>query len=72
MGVFQKKKPGTFVQGDLKLLINGIAIACEIKMPGDKLRPDQIKYKESYERAGGIYLIVRSFEEFLNFYNSMT
>ena len=65
--------PTSGVKGtsDLHLLINGISIACEIKMPGDRMRPDQVKYREVFERAGGRYLTCGSFEEFMTKYNEL-
>jgi len=62
---------GTKGTSDLHLLINGVSIACEIKMPGDKMRPDQVKYKEAFERAGGRYFTCGSFNEFLTYYNEI-
>jgi len=32
---------------------------------GDRVRPDQMKYKEQHEAAGGTYIIVRYFSEFI-------
>lgn len=62
---------GTVGTSDLKLLINGISIACEIKMPGDRMRPAQIKYKEAFEAAGGVYWIVGSWANFIQYYNEI-
>jgi hypothetical protein len=61
---------GTKGTSDLHLLIKGISIACEIKMK-DKMRPDQIKYKEAFEAAGGRFWVCHSFSEFLNYYNEL-
>lgn len=62
---------GTKGTSDLHLLINGISIACEIKMPGDRMRPDQVKYKEAFEKAGGRYITCGSLDEFLDLYNEL-
>lgn len=53
---------------DMKLLIKGQPIYCEIKFGKDKQRPDQIKYQADVERNGGVYIIVKTFEEFLIWY----
>ena len=36
---------------------------------GDRVRPDQIKYKAEHEAAGGTYIIVRYFSEFIEWAN---
>lgn len=53
---------------DMKLLIKGEPIYCEIKFGKDKQRPDQIKYQQDVERNGGVYIIVKTFEEFIIWY----
>lgn len=53
---------------DMKLLIKGQPIYCEIKFGKDKQRPDQIKYQADVERNGGVYIIVKTFEDFLIWY----
>jgi hypothetical protein len=53
---------------DISAVIRGRAVKIEIKIK-DRQSEDQMRYQEAIERAGGIYLIVRSFEEFYNWYN---
>lgn len=53
---------------DIKIILSGQFIACEIKFGNDRQRPDQKKYQEDVERNGGIYLIVKTFEDFLIWY----
>lgn len=56
---------------DISATIHGRAVKLEVKQK-DRQSPDQKKYQADIEKAGGIYKIVRSFEEFLNFYNELT
>jgi hypothetical protein len=37
----------------------------EVKTDRDKPRPDQMKVKQQIEPAGGLYIFIRSFDEFL-------
>lgn len=53
---------------DMKLLIQGFAFAVEVKYGKDRQSIDQKKYQADYERSGGTYLIVKTFEEFLIWY----
>jgi len=50
---------------DISAIIKGRAIELEIKYGRDKLRPDQIKYKADVENAGGVYLVIKTFDGFL-------
>lgn len=52
---------------DLDCVWQGKKIAIEIKnaLTKDKLRPDQVKQKQRIERAGGMYWVVTSPEDFL-------
>ena len=60
-------QPGS---ADLSAVIFGRAVKIEIKMK-DKQSEAQKKYQEQIERAGGLYWLVRSFEEFMNYYNQI-
>lgn len=54
---------------DMKLLIPVIGfVACEIKFGKDTQKKDQKQYEQDILRSGGIYLIVKTFEEFLIWY----
>jgi hypothetical protein len=68
---------GSFVPGptrkgyaDINATIKGRSVMIEIKMK-DKMSEAQIKFKEAEERAGGIYIVVHSFEEFLTEYKKI-
>ena len=54
---------------DISATINGRSVKIEIKMK-DKQSEVQREYQRRIEAAGGIYLIVRSFAEFMDWYNN--
>lgn len=53
---------------DMKLLIKGTPIACEIKFKKDRQSEVQSTYQKDYEASGGVYIIVKTFEDFLVWY----
>lgn len=65
--------PGTMQPGsaDISSIIAGKSVKIEVKVGKDRQSSAQKEYQAQVERAGGIYLIVRSFEEFLKFYNEL-
>lgn len=56
---------------DLKAVINGQFVAIEIKCEAtkDRIRPDQLKYKETIEKSCGLYVIATTFAGFMEWYN---
>lgn len=64
--------PGTAMKGtaDVSAIINGVSIRIEIKHGKDRQSNFQKEYQRSVEASGGVYLIVRSFQEFFKWYNS--
>jgi hypothetical protein len=64
--------PGSMQPGsaDISATIAGKSVKIEVKMK-DRQSPAQKKYQAQIEKAGGIYLIVRSFDEFLTYYNEI-
>lgn len=52
---------------DISAVIDGRAVKIEIKQ-NDLQSPAQKVYQENIEKAGGIYLIVRSFQSFYDWY----
>jgi hypothetical protein len=50
---------------DITAVVNGRHVSIEVKTSRDKPRPEQMKAKQEIERAGGIYIFVHSFDEFL-------
>jgi hypothetical protein len=55
---------------DISATINGRSVKIEIKMQ-DKQSEAQRKYQEQVELAGGKYWLVRSFDQFLTYYNDL-
>jgi len=50
---------------DIVAIMDGKHISIEIKIKNDKMRPDQLKVKDEIERAGGVFITVSSFDNFL-------
>ena len=63
--------PGQMTPGssDISCTIKGRSVKIEVKIK-DRQSEAQMRYQEAIERAGGIYIIVRSFEEFYQWYNN--
>jgi hypothetical protein len=61
-------QPGS---SDISATINGRSVKIEIKIGRDRQSEDQKKYQAGVEKAGGYYLLVRSFEEFLTLINEI-
>lgn len=55
---------------DISATIWGKSVKIEVKMK-DRQSDVQHKYQLQVERAGGIYLLVRNFDEFLDCYNEL-
>lgn len=43
----------------------GVKCAIEVKWGKDRIRPDQIEYKREIEAAGGVYVIIKTWEGFI-------
>lgn len=56
---------------DIVAVIGGKYVALEIKDIKGKLNDNQIKFKADLEKAGGIYVTIRSVDDFLNFLKSV-
>lgn len=56
---------------DISAVIRSRAVKLEIKVRKDKQRPDQVEYQAQIERAGGLYWLVRSFDEFKQMYDTL-
>ncbi len=75
MGFQKKIGSGQYIKGtgtngtaDISATIKGRSIKCEVKIGKDRQSEAQKKYQADIERAGGIYIIVKDFDEFMNFY----
>jgi hypothetical protein len=63
--------PGTGTKGsaDISATIKGRSIKIEIKIGKDKQSQAQLDYQSDVERAGGVYIIVKSLEGFFEWYD---
>lgn len=50
---------------DITAVVSGRHLSVEVKVGKDTVRESQLRVKAAIENAGGIYIIVRSFEDFL-------
>jgi hypothetical protein len=66
------KSTSTSGSADISATIKGRSVKIEIKYGKDIQSDAQKKYQESIERAGGIYLIVRNFDEFIIWWENFT
>ncbi|HEY8402355.1 MAG TPA: hypothetical protein VIK89_13900 [Cytophagaceae bacterium] len=61
---------------DILICFDGLLICCELKQGKDKQRPDQEKFQNKIEAAGGKYFITTSFDsfkiQFTNIINSIS
>jgi hypothetical protein len=53
-------------------LAGGKSVKIEIKIGKDRQSEHQKVYQQQIERSGGIYIIVRSMEDFLNYWDNLT
>ncbi len=51
---------------DISATINGRAVKIEVKIGSDRQSQAQKEYQRQVEEAGGVYIIARSFDDFLN------
>ena len=67
-----KWTPGQSTKGtaDISATIRGRSVKCEIKYGRDVQSQVQKDYQASIEKAGGVYIIVRTFDEFVVWYES--
>jgi len=81
MGIMRNGKyttgGGTIGASDLSIIMRNssgkiIAWELEVKVGKDFQRPEQKVYQESVERAGGIYSVCKTFDQFLEQYSSVT
>lgn len=62
--------PSTTRKGypDITATIDGRSVYIEVKIGRDRMSDGQKKVKEEIERAGGVYFIAHSFDEFISAY----
>jgi hypothetical protein len=75
----QRQLPGKWTPGqstkgtaDISSTIRGRSVKIEIKYKKDVQSQVQKDYQASIERAGGVYIIVRTFDEFVVWYSNFT
>ena len=57
---------------DISATIKGKSVKIEVKIGNDRMSTAQKQYKANIERAGGIYIIARDFDNFLIDLNNLT
>ena len=65
---------GTSTNGtaDISSIINGKSVKIEIKIGADRQSKAQKDYQIATEKAGGIYLITKTFDEFMTQYTGLS
>jgi hypothetical protein len=63
------KGTGTKGSADISATINGRSVKIEIKYGKDRQSEAQTRYQEMIEKAGGTYLIVKSFDDFIQWFD---
>lgn len=56
---------------DIRGTLNGQAVAIECKTAKGRLRPDQLRWRECFERAGGRYIIGRDAQDVIHALNTL-
>jgi hypothetical protein len=64
--------PGTGTRGsaDISAIVGGRSLKIEVKYGRDRQSSEQVAYQSSVEKAGGIYYLARTFDEFYEWYNN--
>jgi hypothetical protein len=65
------KGSGTKGTADISATYNGRSIKIEVKIGKDRMSEAQHLYRESIEKAGGVYIIAKTFEQFYNDFSSL-
>lgn len=60
-----RKTTGRKGTADMSIMYNGLSVKCEVKFGSDRQSDDQKKYEQDITSAGGIYIVVKSFEDYL-------
>lgn len=56
---------------DISAVINGKPVQIEIKAGADRPRADQLQVQREYQQAGGVYLFVHNFSEYVQEYRKI-
>lgn len=65
------KGTGTRGSADISAVIKGRAVKIEIKYGKDRQSTDQKIYQQTIENAGGVYVIVKDFDGFIDWFNTI-
>lgn len=60
---------GTRGTADISAILGGRSMKIEVKIRSDRQSEAQHRYQQEVEKAGGIYVIARDFQEFYDWYN---
>jgi len=60
---------GTKGSADISATIKGKSVKIEVKYGKDRQSSDQKAYQEQIEKAGGVYLLIRDFDSFYDWFN---
>ncbi len=63
------RSTGTVGKADLSVQIHGFRVEMEVKWGKDKQSDEQRKYQKRVENDGGIYVIIKDFDCFINWFD---
>jgi hypothetical protein len=76
---YEKQLPGKWTPGqstkgtaDISATIRGRSVKIEVKYGNDKQSDAQKQYQEAIEKAGGTYIIAKTFDDFVLWYEKFT
>lgn len=69
IGVTWTKSTSTNGSADISATIRGRSVKIEVKVGKDRQSEAQKRYQESIERAGGVYMIARDFDSFVEWFD---
>jgi hypothetical protein len=69
IGVTWTKGTSTAGSADISATIRGRSVKIEVKVGKDRQSDAQKRYQESIERAGGVYMIARDFDTFVEWFD---
>jgi hypothetical protein len=69
IGVTWTKGTTTAGSADISATIRGRSVKIEVKIGKDRQSDAQKRYQESIERAGGVYMIARDFDTFVEWFD---
>lgn len=69
IGITWTKSTSTKGSADISATIRGRSVKIEVKVGNDVQSPAQKKYQDDIERAGGVYLIARDFDSFVEWFD---